>query len=108
MAYHFSSGVNPKRPRDKRDPCPPGWETAIEDAHDRSKQFWGYSPSHLKAYIEWERREIQRLSDARRRHESQDSDYDDCCGQFRWNGTVDDGPNSGPVCDACPRRREII
>lgn len=66
MAYHFNKNVNPRRPIDKRDPCPLGWDTVIEDARDRSAQFWGYIPGHLRPYIEWERRELERkrLADA--------------------------------------------
>lgn len=60
MAYRFCSGVNPRKPLDKSDPCPPGWDTVIEDARDRSSQFWGYKPKHLAPYIDWEARELKR------------------------------------------------
>lgn len=60
MAYRFSAGIDPTSPMSKNDPCPAGWDTAIEDARDRSAQFWGHVPAHLRPYVEWERRELMR------------------------------------------------
>jgi hypothetical protein len=58
VAYRFQTGIDPLHPRDLRDQCPSGWDTVIEDARDRSAQFWGCTPAHLAPYIEWERREL--------------------------------------------------
>jgi hypothetical protein len=62
MGYLFDSSVSPRRPLDPQDPCPLGWDTVIEDARDRSAQFWGNTPPHLLPYIEWEKRELKRFA----------------------------------------------
>jgi hypothetical protein len=64
MPYHFAPGVDPRKLCDPKDSCPPGWDTVIEDAQDRSKQFNGYRPIHLVPYIEWEERELERIKKA--------------------------------------------